>query len=140
MRVFLLVSMAFWALGSAEPLHAQWPGEIRGRVVDAFTDHPLATAVVRIDPGSRTTGLDGRGAFDLRGLEPGRYTVRASSAGYVTSVNEVVIENGRVTDLRIRLSPVFALEGVTTRVDADPLEGFVLSKRGPALPTRCDCR
>ncbi len=127
MRVFLLVSMAFWALGSAEPLHAQWPGEIRGRVVDAFTDHPLATAVVRIDPGSRTTGLDGRGAFDLCGLEPGRYTVRASSAGYVTSVNEVVIENGRVTDLRIRLSPVFALEGVTARVDADPLEGFVLS-------------
>ena len=124
MRVFWFLSGAYWLIASAAPLDAQWPGEMRGWVVDALTDLPVTAAVVQLEPGPRVGALDAGGAFGIRGLEPGRYTVRASAVGYLTAVHEVVIENGKVADLRIRLSPVFSLEGVTARVSAVPPDGI----------------
>src|SRR3989441_5960401 len=63
------------------PLSAQQPtGTIRGRVTDATTQQPLATASVTV--GSRTALTHADGRFVLTGVPAGADTVRARMLGY----------------------------------------------------------
>ncbi|HEY8470868.1 MAG TPA: TonB-dependent receptor [Longimicrobiales bacterium] len=83
------------------PLAAQRGGVVRGRVVEAGTATPVASAVVRVaDASGRSVLTDADGAFRLDGLEPGAHRLRVAHLGYaereveveVTRAGEVVID------------------------------------------------
>ncbi|UCC83657.1 MAG: TonB-dependent receptor [Gemmatimonadota bacterium] len=83
--------------------HAQYPGELSGRVTDAMTGAPVENAFVEVTGGGLTALSDGRGQFRVRGLEPGRRSVRFTRMGYESLVREIEIQNGETTWLVVRL-------------------------------------
>ena len=80
------------------------PGTISGRVLDETgAVIPAATVLVRSPKGdTRTAAADDLGAYEVSGLAPGRYSVRAVAQGYVP-YEEVWVEmeagGGRTIDL-----------------------------------------
>ena len=79
---------------------------IRGVVVGGETGQPLRRAVVRIFGGDlregRMTATDEQGRWELKDLPPGRFTVSAMKAGYVTLQfgQRRPFERGRPVELR----------------------------------------
>ncbi|MDX1531380.1 MAG: TonB-dependent receptor [Rhodothermales bacterium] len=81
---------------------------LTGRVVDAVTQEPLpgANVVVLGPDGAALAGAatDAGGAYELDGLAPGTYRVRASFVGYVPRVRtDVVVQASRPTFLLFEL-------------------------------------
>lgn len=119
MRAFSYLAGALALLATTSDVGAQFPGELRGDVVDVLSGRPVASAVVRIAGASAT--VEAAGGFHLRGLEPGSHLLAVTAAGYVAAERNVLVENGTVTDVRIELVPdVVELEGMVARVDAAP--------------------
>ncbi|MEO0558611.1 MAG: TonB-dependent receptor [Bacteroidota bacterium] len=95
-RVALLVGLSFL---SVELAMAQ---TITGQVVDAVTQEPLPSASVAVlgDDGSLLGGAatDFDGNFEVTGLEPGTYSLRASFVGFESQVRtDVVVQQSRPT-------------------------------------------
>jgi ferric enterobactin receptor len=72
------------------------PGEIRGRIVEAKTEAPVARASVSLRAKGSTTILTGaiaadNGTFRLPGLRPGIYTLRATYIGFAPIIQEVAV-------------------------------------------------
>lgn len=119
MRAFSYLAGALALLATTSDVGAQFPGELRGDVVDVLSGRPVASAVVRIAGASAT--VEAAGGFHLRGLEPGSHLLAVTAAGYLAAERNVLVENGTVTDVRIELVPdVVELEGMVARVDAAP--------------------
>jgi protocatechuate 3,4-dioxygenase beta subunit len=92
---------------------------VRGRVIDAGTNEPIADATVNFRPASgearfaRAAMTDPNGNFTMESVSPGAYVVTASGEGYGTVVrDESFGESGR-EGLELRLS---RNDGVTLRV------------------------
>jgi hypothetical protein len=93
-------------------------------VVDGVTQRPVSEAEVTVEPSGRRALTDARGEFVIPGLEPGLYTVRASSLGYSTAVEaEVRVQSSRST---------FVLLEVEAR--AVQLEGIVVEQGAFSVP------
>lgn len=114
-RGALSLSLLATAAGAA---HAQYPAELSGRLTDAVTGEPIDNVHIEVLGTGLTAVSDGRGEFRIRGLEPGRHTVRFSRLGYATLVREVEVRNGEQARLVLRLGvdPV-PLEAVAAEVD-----------------------
>lgn len=102
------------SLASALALHAgdapaQVAGEIRGRVTDAATAQPIANG--RVEVGGRTAPIRTtvNGAYVVRGLEPGTYTVVVRALGYASFTRDVQVVNGRSTALDAALTAKVAM-------------------------------
>jgi outer membrane cobalamin receptor len=63
----------------------------------------VENALVEVISTGLTTLSDGRGQFRLRGLEPGRHSVRFTRMGYESQAREIEIRNGETTWLAVRL-------------------------------------
>lgn len=124
------LAAAFFA--AAVPAAAQWPGEIRGRVTDAFTGRPVPVAEISVEPGGRQTLSDGTGRFFLRALDAGEYRITVRRLGYAETVLTARVRNGAVARLPVVLTPVaLELPGLEARV-AGPRR---LTVDAPALRT-----
>lgn len=89
-------------------LHAQ-TGKIKGTVTDQATGDPLIGANILVVGSSFGAATDVNGNFEIRNLQAGTYSVRASYVGYQSQV----VSNIRLTS------------GLTTEVDFNLLgEGF----------------
>ncbi|MEX2472226.1 MAG: TonB-dependent receptor plug domain-containing protein [Gemmatimonadota bacterium] len=119
MRAFSYLAGALALLATTSDVGAQFPGELRGDVVDVLSGRPVASAVVRVAGVSATT--DAAGAFHLRGLEPGEHRLSVIATGFLAAERPVVVENGTVTDVHLEVVPdVVEVEGVVARVDRAP--------------------
>ncbi len=87
----------------ADPIHAQYPGELSGKITDAVTGEPVENVLVESIAIGLTAISNGRGDFRMRGLEPGRHTLRFSRLGYAVQTQVVEIRNGLRTWIAIRL-------------------------------------
>lgn len=67
------------------------PGTLRGRVVDASTEQPLADVLVVVQGPERRTTTDAEGRFALEGLDVGDHQVYVSLVGYVLARTEVIV-------------------------------------------------
>lgn len=96
-------------LGICYLLLTHWSmGQISGKVTDAVTAAPIASATVELDQ-QTVTLTNESGNFEFKKIRPGNYTVRISSVGYqtveqtITSGNTVNISLNR---LNLFLTPV----------------------------------
>lgn len=88
-------------------------GQITGTVIDAETQEPLPgvnVVLVGTTVGS-STDLDGH--YEITGIEPGTYTVRASFVGYTAQEEaDVAVTADQTTTVDFTLEPGVALEEV----------------------------
>ncbi len=94
---------AFFFCALILPARAQ-TGSIRGTVVDATTQQPLPGVNVVLADTSIGTATDTNGRFEITGLPPGTYTVRASFIGYAPqSKAEIRVRSSRPTQVTFEL-------------------------------------
>lgn len=90
------------------------PANIHGKVVEVETGRPLIVDVTVVETGDKTTS-DSLGVFDIAGLPPGMYKIRAEAIGFETGIYPVVLESGdkHVLDIRmLKPSDVIRLYGI----------------------------
>lgn len=97
-------------------------GVIRGRVVAADTDEPLAAASVVARTGRDTVTAamtDAVGRFLLTGLRPGQYTIEVGFLGHAAATRTVTLPGDGSIDLgTLRIAPVaIQLEAVTVATE-----------------------
>lgn len=117
----------FAALLCAGALHAQPTLQtIRGRVVDANNNTPVATAALRMVEESGNAAVTGQtdfgGRFSIRVPIAGTYRVTAERIGFsVTTSDPVVVAAGANVEVEVRMEPAaVALESVGVRVRQTP--------------------
>src|SRR2546423_4104153 len=94
---------------------AQDAGTISGRVIDATSNAPVASAQVQVVGTTRgaVTGDDGR--YRIAAVRPGQYQVRALRLGYQASSQTVDVASGGTSEASFALSPAaISLEQVVT--------------------------
>src|SRR6266516_1479768 len=94
---------------------AQEAGIISGRVIDAASNAPVASAQVQVVGTTRgaVTGDDGR--YRIAAVRPGQYQVRALRLGYQASSQTVDVTSGGTAEANFSLAPAaISLEQVVT--------------------------
>ncbi|MCC6646182.1 MAG: TonB family protein [Polyangiaceae bacterium] len=94
-------------------------------VVDiGSTGEHLTGARVKIEGGGFSTEVttSASGAWQVRDLPPGKYTVSVAAAGYLPLTVEEEVEAGRATEVLYRLSVVGGEHEVTVRGERPPRE------------------
>jgi iron complex outermembrane receptor protein len=91
-RIWLLLA----ALALSPWLQAQHKGGLRGRCRDA-SGAPVAGARVRLLNTPHETTTDGKGAYGLSSVIPGRYLLSVASAGREASFREVAVPDSTLT-------------------------------------------
>jgi hypothetical protein len=95
------------------------PTTLRGRVLDAATDEPIAEAIVRVRPEAtdpmsmRMVSTDSTGAFLIEDITAGRYHATVEKEGYGSGVADIIIEENNTEPLEMKLSKN---SGVTMKV------------------------
>tara|TARA_B100001250_G_scaffold6926_1_gene5867 strand:- start:874 stop:4650 length:3777 start_codon:yes stop_codon:yes gene_type:complete len=122
-------------------------GSLKGTVSDAMTGEtiPMANIVVKSD-GVPVIGSasDFDGNFNIKPIEPGRYSVEISFIGYATIIqNNVLISPNKITFSDYQLSPessvlteVQVIEYDVPLIDADKSGATKTKEQITALPTR----
>jgi hypothetical protein len=103
------VALAGLVLLGSRQVEAQAEGAIGGVVRDAATQNPIAEVLVTVDEGRRGNVTDTTGAYRIRQLRSGTYTVTVRRIGYQPrALTGVVVRAGGTTPLDITLdaSPV----------------------------------
>lgn len=128
-------------------------GGLRGRVVDASTNAPIADVSISIREitdrdsgpyGGRTVSSDASGSFRLDSLSSGRYELRAQKSGYGQQTIESTIQEGSAGEVEFKLQPN---DGIAIRIvdarDNRVLSGYVSATDAQGRnafggPTRAD--
>lgn len=120
--VLAVLMFCLAALVSGVRLNAQVESGINGSVADQ-TGANLPGATVTIENPSTgfttTTTANSSGDFTVPGLNPGHYTVTATSAGFKKSVQtDVLVEVGKMTPLNLQMTPGETTETVNVEAQA----------------------
>ena len=108
----------FWLSGA---LVAQTQtGRLRGQIVDATgAVIPGASITVKNSSGLvLSVTSDGTGAYDVKNLAPGKYTVSVTAKGFAPGTKEVEIAAGQLKDVDIPLAIVVKEEDIEVQSDA----------------------
>lgn len=97
----LLVLLAT-LMGTA--LAQEFTGEIRGTVKDKVTGEPLVGANILLVGTIRGTATNVEGAYNLKGVPPGSYTLEARFLGYVRATQGIVVVANQITTANFDLS------------------------------------
>ncbi|HXG38746.1 MAG TPA: choice-of-anchor B family protein [Bacteroidota bacterium] len=79
-------------------------GSIAGTVTDAYTNQPIANALVRVVETGQTRWTNAQGQF-LWGYATGNYTLQIEKTGYQTQTAETTIQQNMTTTLAVSLTP-----------------------------------
>lgn len=125
LKWFLLPVLAMGiACVCALDVRAQEWGSVTGLVSAADNGYPLPGASVVVHGTNFGTASDTDGRYELR-LPMGRFVLRYSAVGFVTRLDTVIVEAGRVQVRNVPLDPrTVELGGVTVEAQA-PLEAGV---------------
>lgn len=105
---------------------------VRGSVADASTGAGISGALIQVNDvyglPAETAFSDENGAFLVRGIPAGSFTVSAAYAGYGAAVAGVVTKPGRVSEVTLRLTPdTGSVTGfVSDLADGSNIEGAVI--------------
>src|SRR2546421_4770856 len=116
MKRFFLILLLCTATASAQ----QNTAGLKGHVSDEFGGVIVGATVTATDANGKTKSAttNGEGAFNLAGLAPGKYTVRASAPGFGTFENtEVNVMKARAEQLDVTLKVTIDQQKVTVSAD-----------------------
>jgi len=83
-------------------------GAVRGRITDREFGGPVAGATVTVVENGRRVSAEADGSFSIPDLAPGRYTLVVAREGFVRQLkSEVVVQDGRLTELDVQLAGEF---------------------------------
>ena len=100
----LLFSVVLLSFSVASPqVHAQ-QGSIAGTVRAGDTGESLPGANVSLVEVTRGTSTDAEGAFRLKGVPAGTYTLRVSFVGYSAAERDVDVSPNQTTTINVRLA------------------------------------
>ncbi len=104
MRRVRYVIGALLALAWIAPLRAQEPaGTVRGRVIDAASQQPLARVTVAV--GARGTVTLTDGSFTITGVPVGAATLRVRMLGYAPVTQAVTVVGGQTVEANVSMTP-----------------------------------
>ena len=115
------------------PATAQQTMDIPGSVVDVTTGVGVADVVLRVEGTDVSAATDESGRFVLRGVPPGRWTLRVDHIAYGTHRREFSADSGLVVELQVRLTPEaieiepLVVETQTARQRAERAQGSSLN-------------
>src|SRR5690349_5183620 len=92
-RALLLVAVTAMSFVGSRGAQAQ--GAITGRVTDASTNAPIASAGVTIIGTTIATQTNEQGQYTIRGIRPGPVEVRALRVGYSEQRATVTVSAGQ---------------------------------------------
>ena len=95
---------ALWLLAMPAAALAQGTGSIRGTVVDAATQRPLAGVQVVVQGSTLGVLTDAQGAFQIANVPVGERVVRASMVGFGARDEQVTVTAGAVANVRFALT------------------------------------
>jgi hypothetical protein len=105
-------------LGHPGEAGAQTTGQIIGRITDAVTKEPIATAEVRIDRLQLGALTSERGDFIIASVPTGEYELVIQLLGYRTVTTTILVRAGRTIPVNLELTPApVEVEGVTAEVE-----------------------
>jgi hypothetical protein len=119
MRKIVLV-IALCASLPAVLFAQQRPGSLRGVVLDELGGAIVGASVTAIDSKGveKTVVTNNGGAYTINGLQPGKYTVRATNAGFAMFENtEVEVVAGKAQQFDITLKVAIEEQKVTVSTD-----------------------
>ncbi len=133
--VFTVVLCVLMLVAPPRAALAQFPPELRGRVVTRDGSLPVAGARVGVGDGAALARTDADGRFALRGLQPGLQTVHVSALGHAPVRQAVELENGRITTISIVLAPV-AIRLDDARISSAPTARAEVATAGATVLDR----
>jgi TonB-dependent SusC/RagA subfamily outer membrane receptor len=80
-------------------------GSVTGEVMDSEADEGLPGANVLVVETSQGVAANENGMYEIAGVEPGSYTLRASFTGYKTDEVQVTVQPGQETVANFELRP-----------------------------------
>lgn len=107
-RAPALAGILFASLGlGGPPAAAQEPGALRGIVRSSEDEGAVAGATLSLRGTALGATSDAAGRFEIRGVPPGRYVLRAIAHGFAErTVRPLEVRPGAIARVELRLSPV----------------------------------
>lgn len=130
-----------WMVGVLVPtmVAAQETGAIRGTVTDGKTGKALSGGNVVLKERENGTATTEEGTYELSGIAPGVYTLRATFVGYEKRERTVTVRAGKTTTVNIRLAPrqvqlnEFVVTGQGSGIEARRLSTTTETVRGEEI-------
>ena len=101
-RLWIFLSVVLLSVGFVASAHAQ-TGTVAGTIRDAVSDEPLPGANIVLEGTSIGASADAEGAFTLRGVPVGTYTLQVTFVGFARAERPVQVQAGQTTRLTIGL-------------------------------------
>src|SRR6478752_7614838 len=120
-RARISALVVFILIACSGALFAQAPtGHLRGQIVDQTgAVIPGAAVTVKNSSGLVVSATsDGAGAYDVKNLAPGKYTVSVTAKGFAPAAKEVEIAAGQLKDFDIPLVILVKEESIDVQSDA----------------------
>jgi len=119
-RTWVSVLFLFLLLAPSALVAQTQTGRLRGQIVDATgAVIPGASITVKNSSGLvLSVTSDGTGAYDVKNLAPGKYTVSVTAKGFAPGTKEVEIAAGQLKDVDIPLAIVVKEEDIEVQSDA----------------------
>jgi Carboxypeptidase regulatory-like domain/TonB dependent receptor len=99
----------------------QRPGSLRGQVLDELGGAIVGASVTAVDSSGveKTVVTNDAGSYTINGLAPGKYTVRATNAGFAMFENtDVEVVSGKAQQFNITLKVAIEEQKVTVATDS----------------------
>lgn len=106
---------------------------LTGQIVDAFNEHPVIAAVVKVPDLKRYTFTDVEGRFSFPDFPTGTWEVVVEQLGYHTTGGPVTVSEGNGLFIRLTPDPI-AMEGFRVRARSERL----LTNRRRSIPYRVE--
>ena len=112
----VLSTAALGALASGVAGAQEQQGTITGRITDASTTEPIASAQVSVVGTAIGAGTNSEGRYTIRGVRPGTVELRVLRVGYSEQKRSVTVAPGQATtvDFAMTAAPIALAPVVTT--------------------------
>lgn len=135
MRTYIPASAVLFILFSSFIYSQNQTGIVTGRVLDASTLKAIPGANIIVIGETLGAAANENGDFEVQGIPPGSYVLKASAIGYDPSVQtDIIVTSSRPKEIEFRLrETVIEIEGVTVSsgyFDKDPSDATSIAKFG----------
>src|SRR6185312_7207540 len=119
-RTWVSVLFLFLLLAPSALVAQTQTGRLRGQIVDATgAVIPGASITVKNSSGLvLSVTSDGTGAYDVKNLAPGKYTISVTAKGFAPTTKEIQIAAGQLNETDIPLAIVVKEEDIEVQSDA----------------------